>query len=230
MNFNAKTYYEGKYKETQFEADFSRKDRLRFCFEKGMKGKRIISLGSGPGVDIEFLATTNEVHAIDISEEALDIAGSKGMCTHILDLNNIEQLPFEDQSVHVVIATDILEHLFDPSKVLIEVHRVLKDEGFAILSVPNHFFWKMRIRILLGKDIILPFHKKAKQWDYFHIRFFTSKGFEELLFNSGFQISEKYYDQFIIVPRGLPQKLDRKLARRFPDLFSMHFIVKVVKK
>ena len=46
MNFNAKTYYEGKYKETQFEADFQEKIGC-VLFEKGMKGKRIISLVPG---------------------------------------------------------------------------------------------------------------------------------------------------------------------------------------
>ena len=64
----------------------------------------------------------------------------------------------------------------------------------------------------------------------FSYPFFTSKGFEKLLAVAGFCITERYYDRFITVPRGLPRVLDCRLARCFPGLFSMHFIVKVVKR
>ena len=140
---NMKSYYEGKYNKIQVEKDLERKNRLYFCFPSNMRNKKVVSIGSGPGVDIKFLVAKNEVHAIDISEKVLSMARSLGMHTHSLDLNNIKQLPFEDQSVDIVVATDILEHLFDPLKLLIEARRILKENGFAIFSVPNHFFWSM---------------------------------------------------------------------------------------
>jgi len=45
----------------------------------------------------------------------------------------------------------------------------------------------------------------------------------------GFAIEERFYDKFVNVPRGLPSFIDKWLARKYPGLFSMHFMVKVVK-
>jgi len=223
-----KSYYENEYKEAHLQSDLRRKNRLYFCFEKGIKDKRILNVGSGPGVDIEFLVNENEVHAIDIVEETLQIAASKGFIPHNIDLN-MGYLPFKKDYFDVIIATDILEHLFQPKKLLCEIHRVLKKDGFAIVSVPNHFYWNMRIRILTGKGIVLPFHN-SNEWDYFHIRFFTLRSFKKLLNEIGFVIIEEFYDKFINIPKGLPHFIDRWLARKFPTLFSMHFMVKVTKR
>jgi len=229
MTSYIKSYYKNIYKEAQFEADLRRKNRLRFCFSSDIKKKRILSVGSGPGVDVEFLVDKNEVHAIDISEEVLEIAKSKGLIPHNIDLNSLSNFPFESESFDVVIATDILEHIFDPKKVLIEIHRVLKTDGFAVLSVPNHFYWQRRLSILLGKGgIVLPFHN-SNEWEYFHIRFFTLRGWEDLLDKIRFKIINRLYDRFIYTPRGLPKRINMWLARRFPGLFSMHFICKVKK-
>lgn len=228
MTYDTKSYYKNQYKSRQLKADLQRKNRLRFCFPSNMKGKKIVSVGSGPGVDIEFLATNNEVHAIDIGDKPLKIAESKGLIPHEMDLNKISQLPFESEYFDVVVATDILEHLFQPKKLLTEINRVLKEEGFAVLSVPNHFYWKRRLAILCGKGIVLPFHN-SNEWDYFHIRFFTPQGWEKLLCEAGFTITKKLYDQFINVPRCLPHSIDRKVAKKFPGLFSMHFLCKVRK-
>lgn len=86
----------------------------------------------------------------------------------------------------------------------------------------------MRFRILFGEVIVLPFHN-MNEWEYFHIRFFTSKSFELLQKKVEFLIMAKYYDQFIQIPRGLPIFFDKKIAKIFPDLFSMHFVCKVKK-
>lgn len=219
-------YYNTVYSKHELQADIARKDRLKFLFPEIPAGLRILDLGCGPGVDISFLVSSNEVHGIDIADEALELASEQGIIPHRLDLSQVQQLPFPQESFDIVVATDILEHLFLPQNLLMEIRRLLKPRGSAILSVPNHFYWKMRLRILRGAGVILPFHGHAKQWEYFHIRFFTSQGFEELLRKTGFRITKRYYDRFITVPRGLPRALDKKLAVRYPDLFSMHFMAK----
>ncbi|GIV88349.1 MAG: hypothetical protein KatS3mg055_0867 [Chloroflexus sp.] len=35
-----------------------------------------------------------------------------------------------------------------------EVIRVLKDDGYVVISVPNHFYLPMRLRVLLGKGLL----------------------------------------------------------------------------
>ncbi|MGB2630821.1 MAG: class I SAM-dependent methyltransferase [Candidatus Omnitrophota bacterium] len=228
MGSDMQAYYEEEYKDSTLEADLKRKDRLAPYFPSDMKGKKILSLGSGPGVDIISLVSGNEVHAVDISREVLKIAESNGYIVHEADLNLVTRLPFEDESFDIVIATDILEHLFHLKKILFEIHRVLRKEGFAVLSVPNHFYLSRRFAILFGEGLVLPFHK-SNEWDYFHIRFFTLKGWEKLLKECNFTIHEKLYHEFVHVPRGLPYSIDKEIGKLFPTLFSRHFLCKVKK-
>lgn len=223
-------YYNKTYTKRQLEADLTRIDRLRFLFESVPKDLKILDIGCGPGVDVDFLVKAgNEVHGVDVSDEALNQAQIRGIIPHKIDLSQGISFPFKQSSFHLIIATDILEHLFFPKKLLDELFSLIKEKGVLVVSVPNHFYWKMRLSIMLGGDLILPFHSRSEQWDYFHIRFFTSKGYEKLLAEAGFMVIERYYDRFIDAPRKLPQAFRRRLANRFPDLFSMHFIVKAVK-
>jgi SAM-dependent methyltransferase len=46
-------------------------------------------------------------------------------------------LPFGDESLDMVSANDVFEHLADPATVLSEIHRALKPNGYLILRTPN---------------------------------------------------------------------------------------------
>lgn len=50
-----------------------------------------------------------------------------------------EYLPFKSNKFDVIISTQVLEHVDDPSKVIDEIHRVIKKGGFIILS--THGIW-----------------------------------------------------------------------------------------
>ncbi len=51
------------------------------------------------------------------------------------DLNN--GIPLPDNSVGVINASHILEHLHDKHKIMCEIHRVLADGGWAFIQVPS---------------------------------------------------------------------------------------------
>jgi SAM-dependent methyltransferase len=55
---------------------------------------------------------------------------------HILPAGQIQ---LSDQSVDVVLSTQVLEHVEDPALYLTEAHRILKDDGLLILS--THGYW-----------------------------------------------------------------------------------------
>ena len=48
-----------------------------------------------------------------------------------------ERLPFADSSFDVVTALAIIEHVADPDKMLIEIHRVLKPGGKVLITTPS---------------------------------------------------------------------------------------------
>jgi len=43
----------------------------------------------------------------------------------------------------VVVCTETMEHLLNPSKGLTEMNRVLKSGGFLIISTPNPWYWQI---------------------------------------------------------------------------------------
>lgn len=76
-----------------------------------------------------------------------------------------QNIPLPDESVDSVIATEFLEHSPEPQKVLSEICRVLKPNGFFFFTVP--FFW--------------PLHEVPN--DYYR---FTPFSLEQLLRKAGF--------------------------------------------
>jgi SAM-dependent methyltransferase len=75
------------------------------------------------------------------------------------------RLPVRDQSVDIVFATQVIEHVTNPHIMVQECKRVLRPNGCLILSGP--FFW--------------PLHEEP--YDFFR---FTKYGFQQLLKDAGF--------------------------------------------
>lgn len=177
------------------------------------EGLRILSLGSGSGGDLWFLAGQNEVYALDGSPSAVEVARVHGLQAQIADLE--QSLPFAASTFDVVVAKDLIEHLLVPERLLAEARRVLKPGGRLVLSVPNHFYLPFRLRILFGgnllwKSLVHDHSRHYEEWNYMHLRFFTWGGLQRLLAATDFQVERAFWDF------GL-------LAHYFnPDIFHEH--------
>jgi len=161
--------------------------------------KRILTLGGGTGNDVWHLTRKNFVVNADYARSGLRVGKQFGVQGVSANLNLPSSLPFPDRTFDLVVCKDILEHLLEPLPVLQEAIRVLRDDGTIVISVPNHFYWPMRLRLLLGKGIIwrglLSDHGAAyREWDYMHIRFFTYKGFRQFLDAAGLKPARFYWD------------------------------------
>lgn len=51
-----------------------------------------------------------------------------------------KKLPFEDNSFDIIIFSDVLEHIPNPSYVLSEIRRILKPKGVVLMNVP-FLYW-----------------------------------------------------------------------------------------
>ena len=103
--------------------------------------------------------------------------------------------PFDENSIDICIAGEIIEHIYESRKFLKEISRVLRNNGFLILSCPNICSLKNRIQFLLGE--IPPFAAKAdctyeKDWPG-HIRDYNFKDMVKLL-NQNFKVLDKKSD------------------------------------
>jgi SAM-dependent methyltransferase len=137
----------------------------------GGPGLRVLDLGCRTGALTQHYAAGNTVVGVDVDRSALEAAAERlGIETVWADAE--EGLPFPDDSLDVVVAGELLEHLADPAAAVGHVRRVLKPGGRFVGSVPNAFRLKSRIRYVAGRH---------PETDATHLQLFTPAALERLL-------------------------------------------------
>lgn len=106
------------------------------------EGDYVVDLGSGSGMD-SFIAAlkvgkTGKVFGVDMTDEQLEKAerlrkefGFENISFH---KSYIEKLPFENNSMDVVISNGVINLCPDKQKVFAEVARVLKPRGHMVIA------------------------------------------------------------------------------------------------
>jgi SAM-dependent methyltransferase len=189
-------FYEGAYKAAAHSIAFP---DPKITDHELPVNQRILTLGGGLANDLWHLAQNNFVLNVDYAAPGLRAGKQGGVHGVAANLNFPPVLPLRDRTFHLVVCNDILEHLLDPLAIVKEAIRVLRDDGFIVISVPNHFYWPMRLRMLFGKGImwrgLISNHGAYNhEWDYMHIRFFTYKGFRRFLDAAGLAPVRFYWD------------------------------------
>ena len=97
--------------------------------------KSFLDIGTGPGNFIHFLKSLyddfEKVVGIDISERAI-VAAKKNNKDERITFEKLDayEMYYDDKSFDVICLSNSLHHLKDISKLLLEMKRVLKDDGF----------------------------------------------------------------------------------------------------
>lgn len=101
-----------------------------------------IDLGSGRGTDVLRLAEEvgegGFVYGIDVTEEMIRKATSTATKMGIENVkfiqSDLEQIPLEDETAHLIISNCTLNHVTNKAKVWAEIYRLLKNGGRFIIS------------------------------------------------------------------------------------------------
>ena len=164
-------------------------------------GKRILDIGCRDGELTREFYKGNEVLGVDIDREALlKLERELGIKTKHMDLHGEWDIP--EGTFDVVVAGEVLEHLYYPERVCAKVCRVLVKDGVFLVSVPNAFSLANRVRLFFGKKSGTPLA------DPTHINHFSRKELAHLLKNN--------FKEVRITPLGKYAWLDRF----FPGFFS----------
>lgn len=150
---------------------------------------RILEIGCGTGATgLALKAKTPEIFyaGLEIDDRAVEIARTRLDNVLKVDVNTLssESLPFAPEFFDLLIAADVLEHLYDPWKVLYVLRRFLRPTGKALLSIPNTQNLYLIADLILGNWT----YQKYGLLDATHIRFFTWKEIEKLLEGTGYRI------------------------------------------
>jgi ubiquinone/menaquinone biosynthesis C-methylase UbiE len=146
----------------------------------------ILDVGCGKGwVAKEFLPKGKTVVSLDISVTNPSIVKKLfSSPKHFGITADSFHLPFNDNSFDCVIASEIIEHVYDPAKFIKELFRVVKKEGRLIITTP----YKEKLIYYLC------IHCNKKTPANAHINSFDEKKLESLY--SGNDLESFKYDTF----------------------------------
>ena len=146
--------------------------------ELGNKPRVIVDIGAGEGKDLQSLIKLKmyEIHAVENYPPFVKKLKDNSVSTHDIDIES-ESLPFEDCSVDLIIANQVLEHCKEVFWIFSEISRVLKRNGKLIFGVPNLASLHNRILLSFGRQPTCINVNSA------HVRGFTKQGVRSFLNN-----------------------------------------------
>lgn len=180
--------------------------RYRFA-QLLVEDKVVLDVGSGVGYGSKILAEkAGSVLALDVAVEAVRYAGERYAGENIeLVVGDCHALPLASGSMDVVVSFELVEHLQAQQAHLLEVSRVLKPEGFTVISTPNRIFYS----------------QESNQANPFHTREFDFQEFLDFL-TSVFSSVQIYFQNhiagLIVGNPGLYQEVRTRLEEEAGDL------------
>lgn len=165
-----------------------------------------LDLGCGDGkLSMEMAQTigTKKISGVEIVDSRISMAEERGVRVSRLDLN--QELSLDSDSVDVVHANQVIEHVFDSDTFVGEIHRILRVGGYAVISTENASSWCNILASILGWQIFsltnfsskkmgignpLALHR-GKELDlasWNHIRIYSIRGLKEYFEAFGFEV------------------------------------------
>ena len=118
---------------------------LRLVDFDGYRGKKVLEVGCGAGVDlVRFARGGARVTGVDLAASAIDLACanfSQQELTGDFRVVDGEQLPFPDDAFDLVYAHGVVQYTANPRRLVDECRRVLQPGGQAIFQVYNRVSW-----------------------------------------------------------------------------------------
>ena len=151
--------------------------------------KRVLELGPGPGAVTKLLKENDcAITALELDSQAIQVVSEYCEKVFACDLNNPEwpDLLLGTDKFDVIVATDVLEHLYDPWETLKKLHGLMSTEGYLVISVP-HIGHNAVVACLLRGDFE---YQPRNLLDKTHIRFFAIKNVQKLFNDADFKIIE----------------------------------------
>jgi 2-polyprenyl-3-methyl-5-hydroxy-6-metoxy-1,4-benzoquinol methylase len=169
------------------------------------RGRRILDVGAADGIVSRRLTERGwRVTGLE-GDPTLAQAGARH-CERMLTANLNREIPEVAGPFDAILYGDVLEHLVDPLRVLVELDRALVPDGFVVISVPNIAHLYIRLLLLVGRfDYI-----DRGILDDSHLRFFTERSLRALIADAGLSV-----ERFTATPAPLYQILPASWHKRW---------------
>jgi len=156
-------------------------DWARSVGEGDLESRYVADIGCGTGPTLDWLREIPSVVGVDLSPVALGLAQEATEAN--LVRGNACALPLANESMDMILALDMFEHLESPEDAASEIFRTLKPGGWLVSTVPAWPFLASQHDVALG-----------------HYRRYRRPGFRSLLENAGFSVDRVSYYNFFLFP------------------------------
>jgi len=195
-----------RYGDNYFDYEFSNQNNFFDLMKLGLRDidfeslfrnvqeiKTFLDIGCATGLLLNHMKNKGwDCHGVEICRESAEY----GMAQFNLNIfiGTLEQASFPDTFFHAVHLSHLIEHVPDPSALLLEIKRILKPEGYMVLTTPNVSGMQARIA--------------GKNWRSAipdHVYLFSKKTMKRLLRIAGFKIQKQ------ISWGGIPSRQETRL-------------------
>lgn len=182
-----------------------------------VRHKKIAKFAKGTILDVGYADHPNkflagEVIGIDLLRVKCPANYKKVIVGNAQDIEKL----FKPQTLDTIVASELIEHLENPTQFLKATNKILRDTGRLIISTPNPYYLPTIIANVLFLRPEYTAHNKPH--DPYHINLFTYRVMITLLEHCDFSLVK------VINANGLVLNLDKGPIIPFPKAFSQDFI------
>ena len=116
----------------------------------------VLDIGCNRAEILEFLSNVS-YYGLDINKPVIEELKKKGLNVYYADLNNNLNIK---KKFDYILLLDILEHVVNPSSLIEKSKRLVLNQGYIIISLPNDYHFFNKIRFLFNKEITPAFIPK----------------------------------------------------------------------
>ncbi len=186
-------------------------------FVASTRAEVAVDLGPGLGEDMAAIRASHpgaRIVGLEAHGPYVDLLRAQGF---EVELRNIERdvLPFEVDSVDLIVANQVFEHVKDVFWILHECARVLRVGGSLVIGVPNLASFHNRILLALGRQPTSLVNASA------HVRGYTKSDLVATLdrpFPGGFRLIESAGANCYPLPAPLARQAPPDCGRAEPGL------------
>ncbi len=144
------------------------------------KNKNVLDIGCSSGYVGKALKEEFKCKVTGIEINPKDAKLAKKHYEQVI-ITDVEKESWENKlkfkKFDVIILADILEHLKDPKSVLIRLKKLLKNDGYLLISIPNIAHVSIRLELLQGSFQ----YEKTGILDSTHLHYYTKNSFIKML-------------------------------------------------
>lgn len=181
--------------------------RINDFYEDDIKNRKFLDIGCATGLLLNHMKGSGwDTKGVEICRPSAEY-GIKESSLDIF-IGTLEEAAFRDNYFDVVHFSHLIEHVPDPKALLVEINRILKNDGHMIMTTPNADGWQARASKSNWRSAITD-----------HIYLFTKTTMRKLLGITNYRIVEQI--SWGGIPRGNKPDYIKKPADKLAKYFNI---------